>query len=105
MNYDRLSSHLINFVAEKGWTRLKGPIRSASEYVDFAAVELEGGKRTCPAVIGLAILAGTEDGRGCKSNLDTFGNNKRLVDDSLRSVLDSRGLHDVAEEEQHHGFD
>ena len=60
--------HEPGFVDTNTWKYVKGPIRSAAEFVDFAAVELDGGRQTCPAVIGLATLAGTEDGRGC-----TFG--------------------------------
>jgi neutral ceramidase len=55
--------------AEPAWAPLRGPLRASKRFFDFSRYELEPDagserRRTCPAVSGVNMLAGTEDGRG-----------------------------------------
>mmetsp|Transcript_18535 Transcript_18535/g.34339 ORF Transcript_18535/g.34339 Transcript_18535/m.34339 type:complete len:753 (-) Transcript_18535:41-2299(-) len=53
-------------LASPNWTPLTGSIVARKSFFDFSSYQVGGDptKTTCPAVSGLHMLAGTEDGRG-----------------------------------------
>uniref|UniRef100_A0A7S2W7M7 Neutral ceramidase n=1 Tax=Mucochytrium quahogii TaxID=96639 RepID=A0A7S2W7M7_9STRA len=46
------------------WTAVQGSIFARKVYFDFSKYKVDESRKTCPAVSGLNMAAGTEDGRG-----------------------------------------